>query len=119
MSNKKRIAKKIESLKRITFRKNLNAHIFSFRNSANAANHMADAFRYLTQATNLLNRDVKVYPDYQSGIDFASQFSQGKFVTIRISPMIPEKYLEDFKGLIDAGFTEIDAFETLKETYNF
>lgn len=129
MSNKKRIYRKIKSLetKTITAEEVNELIIFCGRMEV-ASNHMADAMRYLVGNLDIMRTSIKNVFYGAKGNDLKNVFIEyphaikitGKFLTEKsFLEQIPARYNSAFLGLVKVGFSEEDAFETLKETYNF
>ncbi len=115
MSNKKRIAKRISSLKQKQY-PDLNkwdglAGIV--KELQTRRHHMADAFKYFAAGMEIWKKELP--NEFEYGIDFGSL----RMIQKSIFEKVPAKYVNDFVNLVDVGFSEEDAFETLQETYKF
>lgn len=116
MSNKKRIAKKIQRLNNRDCPAGNWKHTVVFSTKlVNDATHMADAISYLLNGLKVLSlktvRETQVYQSYQYGIDFGSSNN--------MKPAVPAEYQDDLAGLQAANFSEDEAVELLKETFKF
>ncbi len=114
MSNKKRIAKRISSLKQKKY-PNLNKWdgLAGIVRELQTRHHMADAFKYL--AAGIENWKKSMAIEIEANIDFGSL----RMIPKSIFEKVPAKYVNDFVNLVDVGFSEEGAFETLQETYKF
>lgn len=121
MSNKKRISKKILELQKRSDNIGLQATVHSLKIMGSHANHMYDAFKYFT-AWNLSSRKTKSFVvEFEKPLEIECGIDLGSFRWMRksIADKLPAKYLNDFIKMVDVGFSEKDAFETLQETYKF
>lgn len=121
MSNKKRIGKRILELQKRSYNIALRSTVRSLEIMGSHANHMSDAFKYFA-AWNLSSRKTKSFVvEFEHPIEIECGIDLGSFRWMKksIVDKVPAKYLNDFIKMVDVGFSEKDALETLQETYNF
>lgn len=121
MSNKKRISKKVLELQKRSDIIALQATVRSLKIIGSHANHLSDAFKYFMAWNKGLRETKSFVVEFEHPIEIESGIDLGSFRWMRksIADKLPAKYLNDFIKMVDVGFSEKDAFETLQETYKF